>query len=246
MAHIAEIWRYPIKSHGRDSVDQIAVTAQDTLPWDRAWAVVHDASDVDGSNWAPCNNFSIGSKAPKLMAINASWDEASHKLTLTHPDLASITIDPDTDQAAFINWAAPLVPENRAQSVRLVRAQSRGMTDTDYPSISIGNLASHKDFCDRLGQDISINRWRGNFWIEGLEPWQEFDWIDRTVRIGSVQFKITEPVERCMATTANPETGVRDVDTLKALNDMGHQNFNVYAIAQTSGVIKLGDTLEVM
>ena len=36
------------------------------------------------------------------------------------------------------------------------------------------------------------------------------EWIGKIVQIGNIQFDIVEPVQRCMATTANPETGVRD------------------------------------
>lgn len=246
MVKVAEIWRHPIKSHGRESLNEIAVIAYQGLPWDRAWAVVHDASDEDGSRWAACHNFSIGSKAPRLMAIDARFDEASNIITLTHPDLAPLSINPDQDQEAFIAWAAPLIPEDRAQSVRLVRAAERAMTDTDYPSISIGNLASHQEVCQKLGQDLSINRWRGNIWLDGLNPWEEFDWVGKQIRIGTVLFEVKEPVKRCRATTANPTTGIRDADTLKALNSWGHQNFNVYAVALSDGSISLGDTFEVL
>lgn len=75
MAKITEIWRHPIKSHGRESVSAAALSVGKTLPWDRQWAVVHDASDVDGSTWAPCQNFSRSSKAPALMAITCELDE---------------------------------------------------------------------------------------------------------------------------------------------------------------------------
>ena len=45
-----------------------------------------------------------------------------------------------------------------------------------------------------------------------------------------------------MATTANPETGVRDADTLGALNSWGHQDMGVYGIVQTGGLMSLGDS----
>ena len=75
-AVLAQIHRHPIKSHGRESLAAVALGAGAGLPWDRHWAVAHDASRADGSAWAPCANFSRGSKAPSLMAINARLDEA--------------------------------------------------------------------------------------------------------------------------------------------------------------------------
>ncbi len=56
-----------------------------------------------------------------------------------------------------------------------------------------------------------------------------------------------ELVVRCLATTANPETGERDADTLKCLKEnWGHQNFSVYAEVLTGGDIRLGDSVEVL
>ena len=50
-----------------------------------------------------------------------------------------------------------------------------------------------------------------------------------------------------MHTTANPQTGLRDTDTLGALNTgFGHQDFGVAGVVIQSGQIKLGDTAEVL
>jgi uncharacterized protein YcbX len=123
MIKVVEIWRHPIKSHGREALSSVAVTAGRTLPLDRAWAVAHDQTDVDGSEWASCTNFSRGAKAPSLMAINAEWDDYNHLMTLTHPSKEPLSFDPDSQGAKLIEWTKGMVPENRAQSARLVRAQ---------------------------------------------------------------------------------------------------------------------------
>ena len=57
MGQLLEIWRHPIKSHGREALDSIEITAGKTLPGDRAYVVPHDNSDADGSTWVPCQNF---------------------------------------------------------------------------------------------------------------------------------------------------------------------------------------------
>lgn len=246
MITLAEIWRYPIKSHSREQLSQISVTAGQSLPRDRHWAVVHDASDASGDHWVSCHNFTIGAKAPQLMAINSEFSSDGTSVTLTHPDRANLTFAPDHDQNALIEWTRGMIPTNRAQSVRLVRAQERAMTDTDYPSISIGNLASNRDLSKRMGVELSHLRWRCNLWIDGAEPWAEFDWVGKTIRIGSIEFDIKEPVRRCLSTAANPETGERDADTLAALNALGHQDFTVYAVAKTSGTLRPTDPVEVI
>ena len=239
---IAHIWRHPIKSHGREALERVTVTEGTSLPWDRTWAVVHEASKTDGAGWAPCANFSRGAKAPALMAISAQLDETAESLTLTHPDRPDLTFRPDAEGAAFLDWVAPLMPADRAASTGLVRIAGRGMTDTDYPSISLGGLASVRALSGKFGRALDPRRFRINFWVEGLAPWEEFEWVGREITIGGVRFRVEDRITRCRATTANPDTGRIDADTLAALEDgWGHRDLGVYLVAIGSGDVALGD-----
>ena len=243
--NLAQIWRYPIKSHGSENLNSIDIYSGKTLPLDRNWAVVHDQSDADGSSWVPCRNFSRVAKAPQLAAISTTWT-SEKKLELRHPSIGTICIDPDFESSKFINWVSPLMPEGRAASIKLVRSVQTGMTDTDFPSISIGNLASHREIEKKVGEKLSLLRWRCNLWIDGCKPWDEHKWIGKSLKIGDVTFKIKEEIVRCLATTANPISGERDVDTLGTLEIMGQEDFTVAAIATACGHIKSGDVVEVI
>ena len=150
---VAALWRHPIKSHGSEPLQTVALTAGRTLPWDRTWAVAHEAADADGSGWAPCANFSRGAKAPGLMAVSARLDEKTERIALTHPELGGVDVHPERDAEALIAWSAPLIPAGRAASARVIRAPGRGMTDTPFPSISILNTASTR----AVGEKISIS-----------------------------------------------------------------------------------------
>jgi hypothetical protein len=245
MAKLVEIWRHPIKSHGREFLENVKLTKGQTMPWDRAWAVAHENSNVDGRNWVPCQNFSRGAKAPMLAAISATWDENAHKMTLKHPELPDFVFNPDNaeDQKRFLKWESPLIPDDRAQSRHLVSATERGMTDTDYASISIGNFSSHRTIEQKFGRKLSHHRWRCNLWLEGLAPWEEFDWVGKEISIGSVTFEVRERVQRCLATTSNPDTGKRDADILGTLETWGHRDFTVYAVPKNDGIISIHDPL---
>lgn len=245
-ATLAQIWRHPIKAHGFEALQSSEVVAGQTLPWDRVWAVTHAASKAVGGDWAHCANFSRGAKAPALMAIGAQLDEDSETLVLSHPSQPDLAFRPDdlSDAAHFIEWVAPLMPEDRAASKALVRATGQGMTDADQPWISLGNLASLKALSERTGQDLDPRRFRINLWIDGAAPWQEFDWIGRTMRIGDLTFEVKDRITRCTSTMANPETGLRDADTLAALEQgWGHQDFGVNVLAKSSGTLSVGDVV---
>lgn len=45
---------------------------------------------------------------------------------------------------------------------------------------------------------------------------------------------------------ANPDTGLRDADTLAALDQgWGHRDFGIALVAETSGAVAVGDTVAV-
>lgn len=247
MAVLTQIWRHPIKSHGSETLQSVHLTAGKTMPWDRRWAVAHDAAKADATAWSPCANFSRGAKAPGLMAISAKTDEVTGQVTLSHPQLGILTVEPDTEAEALIAWAGPLIPQDRAQSSRVVRVPDRGMTDTDFPSISINSTSSLRALSQKAGTELDPRRFRGNLWLDGLGPWEEFEWIGKTLRVGSAELRVVERIGRCLATTASPETGQRDVDTLAALEDgWNHTDFGVYAQVVTSGEIRVNDPVEVL
>lgn len=247
MATVAELWRHPIKSHGREEIAAVAFKAGQCMPWDRHWAVPHDASKFDGTAWAHCRNFMTGSRTPGLAGIWAKFDETTGKITLRQQDLGAISFNPDDDCAAFLDWVAPLCPPDRGMPTAVVKAADRGMTDSDFPSVSIMTKSSHRAVEGALGQPLETERWRANIWIDGVPAWSELDWIGKTIRIGGAEFEVREPCVRCMLTATNPVTGLRDVDTLGVLqSSFGHQNFGVYAMVTKSGPVSRGDPCEVI
>lgn len=247
MATVAEIWRHPIKSHGREQIASVALTAGQCLPWDRHWAVTHQDSKFDDAKWAHCRNFMIGARTPGLAGIWAKFDDSAGQITLRHQDLGEITFDPDTDNAAFLAWVTPLCDPDRALPKAIVKAQDRGMTDTDFPSVSLMNRASHQSVENALGHALEPERWRANIWIEGTPAWAELGWMGKTLRIGTAELTVQEPCVRCMLTATNPVTGLRDVDTLGVLQStFGHKHFGVYAVVTKSGSLSCGDPCEVI
>ena len=250
-ANIVDLWRHPLKGHGREQVSSTILTKGCTMPGDREWAVLFENGRFDpvAPTWKPSINFARGSKNPAIMAINAQYDDANKRLKLTHPDLPDFQFCPDdaADKKRFLNWVSPLNVPGKPLPVDIVRVPGRGMTDTDFPSVSLLFTASLNALSDRAGQDVSRLRWRGNIWVEGTAPWQEFDWIGQTLAIGAARVLVREPIVRCLATTANPTNGTRDLDTLALLKaNWGHTNFGVYAEVISGGPVAIGDAFSVL
>ncbi len=239
---LARICRHPIKGHGREDLASVGLLAGECLPFDRHWAVAHEAAKL-GPGWNRCVNFARGAKAPQLMAITSALNEETRAVTLRHPVRGEITFQPDdpADLPRFLQWAGPLNPANRAQPVAIVSA-GRGMTDSAFPSVSILNRATLAGLSARMGRELSEDRWRGNLWLDGAAPWAEFDWIGRAMAIGGTVLRVDERITRCSATTIDPKTGEAAGDTLAALKTIfGHQDFGVYATVLQGGPIAVGD-----
>lgn len=237
---LERICRHPIKAHGREDLASVLLSAGACLPGDRRWAVAHEAAKLV-PGWNPCNNFHRGAKAPALMAITAKLQGDS--VTLHHPDRPDLTFRPDApeDLPAFLDWVAPLSPSNRAQPSQIISGPV-GMTDSDFPSISILSTSSLAALSEKMDCPLSADRFRGNLWLKGAPAFAEFDWLGRDIQIGSAILTIKERITRCRATMTNPETGIVDADTLGVLKSTyGHQDFGVYAVVKQGGMIALND-----
>lgn len=245
-ATLAQIWRHPIKGVGTEALETVLLEAGKCLPFDRRWAIAQDGAqiDFDAPKWAPCRNFVRGAKVQSLIAVTAKI--MGDQITFAHPDLGEITVNPAYDGDTIIDWIRPIYPENRPAPARIVAAPGRGMTDSDFPSVSILGLGSLKALSQKAGRPLDPRRFRGNLWLDNLDPWHEFELVGKTIRIGDTELYVRERITRCRATQANPDTGLADVDTLGLLNEgWDHQDFGVYAEVVSGGTISIGDAVTI-
>jgi uncharacterized protein YcbX len=199
---------------------------------------------ADPPAWAPKLQFLRGWGSPDLMAISCRSVPEVGEITLSHPRRPTGTFRPDdpADAVRLIDWLRPLWPANRPEPARVIRVPGQALTDQDQPLVSINGLSSLADLSRHMGQDLSIHRFRGNVWVEGWAPWAELDLIGREIAIGTARLRVEEPIGRCRATGANPETGAQDADTMAALEaGYGHTDFGVFARVIEGGTLRLGD-----
>lgn len=244
MAGLAQIWRHPIKGIGCEALLSTDLAVGRPIAGDRAWAVLREGG-ADTGAWQKCSSFLRGANGPSLMAVHARTDGT--RLHLSHPHRPDLSIDPATDGAQLIDWVAPLWPDGFPPPSALIKAPEIGMADMNFPSISILNLSSLADLSDKIGQSLDTRRFRGNLWVDGWDAWAERDLIGKTVRIGEAELEVVAENERCLATHANPDTGLRDADVLPTLaNTWGHKNFGIYAKVTRGGQIRCGDQVEIL
>ena len=77
--------------------------------------------------------------------------------------------------------------------------------------------------------------------VEGAFP--ETEWIGRTIRIGSMEFRIEEPTRRCGLTVIAHDDLPHDPDILRQLVRGNFRNLGVYCAPAISGAVQAGDTV---
>jgi uncharacterized protein YcbX len=158
-------------------------------------------------------------------------------------------------------WAAALEAyANRP--VLLVRCDRPGGTriklgeDHVRNGVSLVSDGSLQELARQLGVDaVDGRRFRMLIEIEGAAPHEEDRWIGSDVQIGSATLTITKPDARCAITTQNPDTGERDLDTLRTIlryrgfraGDPEHKlDFGVLGEVAVPGRISVGDEVRVV
>ena len=241
---LAHIWRHPVKGLGSEACQSVELTPEGAVEGDCAWAFLNAAAP-DSDAWQPRRNYLQVAAGPRLAAITARSSGAG--LTLTHSDRAPLALDPATPAGrdALADWIGDLWPSDRPGPARLVRAPRMGMTDSDFASVSIGNLASLRDLSARAGQPVDMRRFRINLWLDGLAPWAELDMPGGPdITLGSARLRPVAPIERCRAPDANPDTGTRDLGILKLLAEgWDTRDFGVVCTVSRAGTVSVGDAL---
>ena len=134
------------------------------------------------------------------------------------------------------------------QPVSLVKASDEGKSFADGNPLLVIGEQSMADLNERIGDDLSILRFRPNIVFEGGNPYDEDDW--KTITTGGVPMKVIKACLRCILTTVDPKTGVRGKEPLKTLNTYrkagNNVSFGMYFQPLGAGVMRVGDEITVI
>jgi len=257
--HLSALYEHPLKSGRGNLVDRAAVEPEG-LRHDRRFL----AHTPDGT-------FITGRSHPRLVLITAGWDAAT--LRLGAPGREGFLLAPSSSVEApvtvwkdrFPAWdqgeaAAAWLSDFLGEPLRLAWLgrsrrtlrwdRDRTVTFADAaPCLAIGS-ASLAELSRRVGEPLSMRRFRPNFVVDGAQPFEEDTW--RRLRIGGVEFLNLDGCGRCEFTTIDPETAERHlhnqpVATLETFRrvDTGIY-FGMNLMPLGPGTVHVGDPVTVL
>ena len=197
------------------------------------------------------------------IVVSAKYDAVSESLEMRFPDGAVVEDSAlGSGPVQAWNFHYGLVGQGRVvegewsdrlsalagHDVRVVRPDApelvRGAPVTLVSRASVERLERE------AGAEVDPRRFRMLFDLDGCGEHEEDTWDGGRLRVGDAVLRVGGPVPRCAVTTRHPDTGERDLDTLRLIkDDRGVRDrkaidFGVYATVEEPGPVRVGDPVE--
>ena len=256
MSILKKIFRYPIKGLSGENLNEILLEENQVLPGDREYAFArsHVAFDETNPVYLRKTNFLALIKEDKLAKLNTKFISKSKRLIIKVDK--KIVLDEMLVNETNINKVEVffqkflnLGDNNKPKLVKGTKNENtknlkHSFSDLPEKAISIINLNTIFDFEKRIGKKIAASRFRANLLINDIDPWEEFDWVGKKIKIGESVLEVFAKTQRCAATNVNPENAIRDINIPNEINFYyGHLNLGVYAKVKKTGIISVNDEL---
>ena len=198
---------------------------------DRRWAFVRDGVPQSGFPWLTLRERAdLNHYHPAF--VDPLQPDKSATLVRTP---AGVTFDV-TDPAL----AAELYP----QGVRVIK-QNVGIFDT-FP-LSLVTTQTLARLGEMVGTPLDVARFRPNILMEASDaaPFQEDDWVGRTLNIGGMAMRVDKRDGRCVVITIDPVTTERNPAILRAVARNREGCVGIYGSTVTPGRVAIGDEVGV-
>jgi uncharacterized protein YcbX len=247
-ASIRAIYRYPVKGLSPQALERTPLSAGQTIPADRLYAIENGPCgfDPEAPAYFPKQRFLMLMRNDRLAALRTDFEEDSHTLIIRSENREAARGDLRTKEGrlaieAFFRRFMP--KELHGPPKVLFGKGGHSFSDVARKVVSIINLASVAEVESAAGAPVNPLRFRGNLYVAGWPAWHEFNLLGRLLTIGeTARLRVVKRIQRCAATEVDPDTGIRDLPVPRTLiENFDHADCGVYAEVVTAGEIAIGD-----
>lgn len=252
---VVRLFRYPVKGLSPEALDALSLTHAHGIERDRSFALALGTTAFDPAQPRPLakTNFLMLARNEALARLQTRLGE-DHRLVvrLDGRIVAEGVLDDAAGRATVEEFFTAFIGEAACGRVHVVSAPGHRFTDIGAPvpelmdCVSLINLASLRAVEAAMGRRLDPMRFRANLYVDGLPAWAEFDWLGKSLMVGTVECRVVYRTRRCPATNVDPATARRDANVPKALRDaFGHPDLGVYLQPVGAGTIAPGDAVSV-
>ena len=255
-AKITSINYCPVKSVSFQSVENCKIKKNIGIIGDRIFAFAKDL-DLEQAKLfekSPAERRGKWNKvltlknSPALNKYNFIFEDEKLTLILKDKEILSIDINQSSERKALSNQISEL-ESSLKQPITLMKNDNFPFFDTSISkkvdfvnSVSLLNIQSINDFEKKTNKKIEASIFRGNICIDGVEPWEERDWVGKTIKINNVSFKVEKNIPRCVAINLKPKSDDNSFNLLQLLKKTyNHFDMGIYLTALDGGDISIGN-----
>ena len=197
------------------------------------------------------NNFLTLKNSPVLNKYNFVYENNKLTLVLNNENIISILADDPNERLLLSNKLMEL-ENSLSQPISLLKNIDFPFYDTSnsnnvFNSMSLINLNSIKDFEKKINEKVEFQRFRANFYADGIDAWEECKWIGKIVKINNISFKVEKNIPRCVAINLKPKTDDNSLNLLQSLKKTyNHFDLGIYLTPFNNGKVEIGNRVEVI
>ena len=188
--------------------------------------------------------------SPSLNKYNFLFDNDKLTLTQNNNEILTINID-ETGEYELLSNKILELESSLQKPIYLMKNKDIPFFDTSISkktilthSISLINTKSVEDFQNKTKQEFESQRFRGNIFVDGVDAWEERNWIGKIIKINDISFKVEKNIPRCVAINLKPNTDDNSLNLLQSLKKTyNHFDMGVYLTALDDGPINIGDNI---
>jgi uncharacterized protein YcbX len=249
-ADIIGIYRYPVKGLSPEPLARVALTAGQTLPADRRYAIENGPSGFDTARpkWMSKTWFLMLQRDEWLAGLHTRFDDASHTLIIREAgrEAASGDLETSEGRTAIERFLATRFAGRLKGPPKILSSGGHSFSDVASKVVSIINLNTLRAIENPVGEPVHPLRFRANLYVQGWPAWREFELLGQTLVIGEARLKVLKRITRCAAINVDPETATRDLDIMQALQRrFGHGDCGVYAEVIAGGNVTESDKVTI-
>jgi hypothetical protein len=192
------------------------------------------------------NNFLTLKNSPVLNKYNFTYIDDKLVLKIDGKELISVLAD-DAEQLSLLSNKLIELEDSLIKPITLIKNKDFPFYDTSHSnnvfnSMSLINLNSINDFEKKINVKVEFERFRGNFYVDGIDAWEERNWIGKIIKINNVSFKVEKNIPRCVAINLKPKTDDKALNLLRSLKKTyDHFDMGIYLRALDGGKIEVGN-----